>query len=106
MQMWFETLRASEINKDLVVDLRGTLGFRSLQFSSVWHSGGLFEIPAHTHADCDLDRDKLASQVSWKILIPRPEPHKTDKWNRAEVESDDGTSVQTDALKAFHIYNP
>lgn len=68
-------------------------GFQeSLQFSSV--SRSLFKIPAHMHAGCDLDRNRLAFQVSRKISITCPELHKTDKCNGAEMESDGGISVQ------------
>lgn len=68
-------------------------GFQeSLQFSSV--SRSLFKIPAHAHADCDLDRNGLAFQVSWKISIACLERHKTDKCNCTEMESYGGSSVR------------
>lgn len=68
-------------------------GFQeSLQFSSVTLS--LYKIPANTHADCDLDRNRLAFQVSRKISTACLEPHKPDKCNCAEMESNGGISVR------------
>lgn len=82
-----------QINTLNAVHLQWETGLQeSLQVSSVTLS--LFKIPAHAHADCDQDRNKLAFQVSWKILITCPELHRIDKCNCAEMESDGGVCVR------------